>query len=369
MTRPASCIPCVRSQSIGSLYSKQTPCFALSDNPESKSGPADENLRWLVLLALLLVITPCLASAQAQQQTRIPVVGWLGQRPITDPGGAYEILRQELRSLGYVEGKNIAFEYRSSDNKLDRLPALAEELVRLKVDVIIAPAPNEAEAAKKATKTIPIVFASGNDPVAAKLVKSIARPGGNLTGYTGISSILAGKRLELLKETIPKLSRVAVLWHPKFANSEQAWRESELSAKQLGLQLHSLQVDSANKLEGAFKEAINARSAALVILAGPLFISNQKQIANLALKHRMPSIGSREDFVDSGGLMSYGPDRADPYRHAARYVDKILKGTKPADLPVQQPTTFELVINLQTAKTLGLTIPPIVLMRAQRVIK
>ena len=297
--------------------------------------------------------------------------GW-AQRPITDAGGAYDILRQELRKLGYVEGKNIAFEYRSSDNKLERLPALAAGTgpAQGRRDRRARARGSEIAAKERYQDDFRSFSPAGLDPVASKLVDSIARPGGNLTGYTGITSILAGKRLELLKETIPKLSRVAVLWNPKFASSEQSWRESEVSAKQLGLQLHSLQVDSASKLEGAFKEAINARSAALVILPGPLFISNQKQIAEFSVK--TPAAVnwlSRQTLVDSGGLMSYGPDRADPYRHAARYVDKILKGTKPADLPVQQPTTFELVINLQTAKTLGLTIPPIVLMRAQRVIK
>ena len=241
--------------------------------------------------------------------------------------------------------------------------------MRLKVDVLVAPAGNEAVAAKNATKTIPIVFASGGDPVAAKLVDGLARPGGNITGYTGISSVLAGKRLELLKEAISKLSSVAVLWNSKNLTSAQTWKESQQPARELGLQLHSIEVESADKFDGAFKEAIKARSAALVVSGSPLFNSFLKQIADLAIKNRLPAIGSREDFVDSGGLMSYGPDRADAYRHAARYVDKILKGAKPADLPVEQPTEFELVINFKTAKTLGLTIPPLVMMRAQRVIK
>ena len=319
-----------------------------------------------LLIAILLALC---SPAEAQPQSRIPKIGWLGIRPISDPGGGYEILRQELRALGYVEGKNIVFEYRSADNKPDRLPALADELVRLKVDVLVSPAGNEAVAAKNATKTIPIVFASGGDPVAAKLVDGLARPGGNITGYTGISSVLAGKRLELLKEAIPKLSRVAVLWNSKNLTSAQTWKESQQPARELGLQLHSIDVESADKFDGAFKEAIKARSAALVVSGSSLFNSFLKQIADLAIKNRLPTIGSREDFVDNGGLMSYGTDRADAYRHAARYVDKILKGAKPADLPVEQPTEFELVINFKTAKTLGLTIPPLVMMRAQRVIK
>ena len=201
----------------------------------------------LTLCAMLFAL--CL-PAGAQQQAKVAKIGWLGIRPISDPGGGYEILRQELRALGYVEGKNIVFEYRSADNKPDRLPALADELVRLKVDVLVAPAGNEAVAAKNATKTIPIVFASGGDPVAAKLVDGLARPGGNVTGYTGISSVLAGKRLELLKETIPKLSRVAVLWNSKNLTSAQTWKESQQPARELGLQLRSIEVDSADKFDG-----------------------------------------------------------------------------------------------------------------------
>ena len=336
-----------------------------SDNLKSRI----QNLKWGGIVAIAVAFAICGAVAQAQQQAKVSKIGWLGARPISDPGGGHEILRQELRALGYVEGKNIVFEYRSADNKPERLPALADELVRLKVDVLVAPAGNEAVAAKNATKTIPIVFASGGDPVAGKLVDSVARPGRSLTGYTGISSVLAGKRLQLLKEALPKLSRVAVLWNSKNLTSAQTWKESQQPARELGLQLHSVEVESADKFNGAFKEAIKARSAALVVSGSPLFNSFLKQIADLAIKNRLPAIGPREDFADSGGLMSYGPDRADAYRHAARYIDKILKGAKPADLPVEQPTEFELVINFKTAKTLGLTIPPLVMMRAQRVIK
>ena len=327
-------------------------------------------MRKKILVSLLPAVTMIFAHiAQAQQQAKVAKIGWLGTRPAADPGGGYEILRGELRALGYVEGKNIAFEYRSADNKIDRLPALADELVRLKVDVLIAPGGVDALAAKNATRTIPIVFAGGADPVAAGLVDSLARPGGNITGFTGISSILAGKRLELLKETIPKLSRVAVLWNPQDSTSGQPWKESQLPARELGLQLHSMEVSKPEKFEIAFREAIKVHSAALVATSGSFFGSYQKRIVDLAAKHRLPAIYNREDFVDSGGLMSYGPDRADPYRRAAIYVDKILKGAKPADLPVEQPTKFELVINFKTAKALGLTIPPIVLMRAERVVK
>jgi len=278
-------------------------------------------------------------------------------------------LLRELRKLGYVEGKNIAIEYRRADNRLDRLPTLADELIRLRVDVLVTPSTPSALAAKNATRTIPIVFSIGGDPVAAGVVDSLARPGGNITGFTTISEVLAGKRLELLKETVPNLSRVAVLWDPRNPGSTQEWKESQLPARELNLRLHSMEVSSADKYEDAFKEAAKAHNAALAVTLSPLIISNQKRIADLAAKNRLPSIYPRRDFVESGGLMSYGPDEIEPYRRAAVMVDKILKGAKPADIPVEQPTKFELMINLKTAKALGLTIPPVVMMRVQTVIK
>jgi putative ABC transport system substrate-binding protein len=226
-----------------------------------------------------------------------------------------------------------------------------------------------ALAAKKSTSTIPIVFIGVSDPVAAGLVDSLARPGGNVTGFTAMSSELAGKRLELLKETVPKLSRVAVLWDPRDPNAAGSWKESQLPARELGMQLFSMEVSSSDKYESAFKEAIKAGSAALAVAGSALAVSNRKQIADLAARNRLPAIYHRGDFVESGGLMSYGADQIEPYRRVAVYVDKILKGAKPTDLPVEQPTKFELVINLKTAKALGLTIPPIVLTRATRVVK
>jgi putative tryptophan/tyrosine transport system substrate-binding protein len=311
--------------------------------------------------------------AEAQQQGKIPKIGWLGARPASgprdSPSGGAEAIRRELRALGYVEGKNITFEYRFADNNLDRLPALADELVRLKVDVLVTPSTAEALAAKNATKKVPIVFLGGADPVAAGLVDSLARPGGNMTGFTGIAPALAGKRLELLKEAVPKLFRIAVLWDPKGIGSKQSWEESQLSAKELGLQLYSMEVSSADKFEGAFKEATKAGSAALAIISSPFINSHQKRIADHAAKNRLPAIYPRDDFVENGGLMSYGPDRVEPYKRVASMIDKVLKGRKPAELPVEQPTKFELVINLKTAKALGLTIPPVVMMRAEKVIK
>jgi putative tryptophan/tyrosine transport system substrate-binding protein len=208
-----------------------------------------------------------------------------------------------------------------------------------------------------------------SDPVVAGLVDSLARPGGNITGFTNIAPVLAGKRLELLKETVSKLSRVAVLWDPKAPGSTQQWKESQLPARELGLQLHSMEVSSADKYEDAFKEATKARSGALAVTQNPLAGSNRKRVTELAIKNRLPAIYPRKEFVESGGLMSYGPDPAEPQRRAVIYIDKILKGAKPADLPVEQPTKFELVINLRTAKALGLTIPPVVLMRAEKVVK
>jgi len=320
---------------------------------------------WLIALALASFR---LVDAQ-QQPGKVATIGWLGNRADTteDIAGPGTLLRRMLAELGYVEGKNIAFEFRSADNKPDRFPALVDELIRLKVDLILVSDPIAALAAKNATKTIPIVFLLGGDPVVAGLVDSLARPGGNVTGFTDIAGVLVGKRLELLKETIPKLSRVAVLWNPR--TSPQQWKESQLAARELGLQLHSMEVSSADKYEGAFKEAAKARSTALAVTQSPLNNSNPKQIVDLAAKNRLPAIYPRRDFVESGGLMSYGADRTEPYRRVALMIDKILRGTKPADLPVEQPTKFELLINLKTAKALGLTIPPVVMMRAEKVIK
>ena len=276
---------------------------------------------------------------------------------------------QGLRALGHIEGQNIVIEYRFTDAKFERLPDVADELVRLKVDVLVVNTTNAALAAKNATRTIPIFFIGVSDPLAAGLVDSFARPGGNITGLTNIAPALSGKRLELLKETVPKLTRVAVLWDPHNPGSVPQWNESQLAARELGLQLHSMEVSSANKYESAFKEATKAGSTALAVTLNPLANSNQKRVVDLAAKSRLPAIYARGQFVDNGGLMSYAPSFAADGRDAARFVDKILKGTQPADLPVEQPTKFELLINLKTAKALGLTIPPLVLMRAEKVIK
>ena len=317
----------------------------------------------LVVVVLLAVAV----IAETQQQAKVSKIGWLSARATSNSG--QEVIVRMLRDLGYVESKNIAFEYRYANNRLDRFPALADELVRLKVDVLLTPGTPGALAFKNATKTIPILFLDVTDPVAAGLVDSLARPGGNITGFSSIEAVLAGKRLELLKETVPKISRVAVLWNPHDPSSAQQWKESQVAARELGLQLHSMEVGSADQLESAFKKANQVRSSALFVISSALAFSNQNRIAGLAIKYRLPAIYTRRDFVDSGGLISYGSDQAERLRRAAAMVDKILKGTKPADIPVEQPTKFELVINLKAAKQIGVTIPPNVLARADKVIR
>jgi putative tryptophan/tyrosine transport system substrate-binding protein len=274
-----------------------------------------------------------------------------------------------LAALGYVEGKSITIEYRYAEDKLERLPALAEELVRLNADVIIAPTTVEVRAAKGATKLIPIVFYNVPDPVGSGLVTNLARPGGNVTGFSNINALLSGKRLEILKETIPKLTRVAILWDPKNPASAEQWKDSQEPARQLGLQLHSMEVSSADRYETAFRDAVKARSGAVLMTQSTLSAANRPRIVELAAKNRLPAISTRKEYVTLGGLMSYGADDTESYQRAAVMVDKILKGGKPADLPVEQPKKFEFIINLKAAKQIGLTIPPNVLARADKVIK
>jgi putative ABC transport system substrate-binding protein len=325
-----------------------------------------KNFSWLLTTSILTTVS----FADAQQPAKLPKIGWLALRPpsriVSAPSGM-DLFWRQFGTFGYLEGKNVAFEYRSADNKLDRLPALADELIRLKVDVIIAAAGNEAKAAKKATKTIPIVFFSGTDPVENGLVDSLARPGGNLTGFSTFQNLLTGKRLEILKETIPKLSRVAVLHNPQ--NSREQWNENQLAAKTLGLLLHSMEVTSADKFESAFKEAIKAHSAALAVATDAFLNSNMQRTVELAVKYRLPAIYGRADFVESGGLMSYGADYMEPYKRVAVMVDKVLKGTKTTEIPVEQPMRFEFIVNLKAAKLIGFTMPPEMLARANRIIR
>jgi putative tryptophan/tyrosine transport system substrate-binding protein len=325
-----------------------------------------KSLLCFVAIALLFAL---FSSAKAQQTGRIYRVGYLsGSFPGARDG--IHLVKRELQNFGYVEGKSIAFEYRFAEDKAERIPPLADELVRLKVDVIIAAGSSDTRAAKNATRTIPIVFLESiSDPVTLGLVAGLAHPGGNITGFTTMATALAGKRLEVLKEAIPKLSSVAVLWNSQAWDSAPQWQESKHVASKVGLQLHSMDVRSADKYEIAFAEAAKVGSGALAVTRHRLSVSYQKRIIELAARHRLPAIYFREDFVENGGLMSYGADEIEPFKRAAAMVDKILKGVKPADLPVEQPTKFELVVNLKTAKQIGLTIPPNVLARANRVIR
>jgi putative ABC transport system substrate-binding protein len=315
---------------------------------------------------MLLVLA--LLPARAQPQTKLPRIRFLGVRP-DDPTNSFNLIRRELRALGYAEGKNIAFEYRNAENKPERLPALVNDLIRSKVDVIVAAATNEARAAKNGTKTIPIVGLNLTDPVRFGLIESFAHPGGNLTGLIANPQELGGKRLELLKETVPKLARVAVLWDPKSPTSAQAPEALQPLASALGLGLHSMKVSSPDQFESAFNDAIKAGSGVLTVTLSAMINSNQRRIHELAAKHRLPAIYTRAEFANSGGLMSYGADREAGFTRAAAMVDKILKGAKPADIPVERPIKFEFVINLKAAMQIGLTIPPNVLARADRVIR
>jgi putative ABC transport system substrate-binding protein len=320
------------------------------------------------ILLIAMLLAPC-TSVEAQQTGKIYRIGWL-TGGIPSPSFSKNAVQRELSALGYVEGKNLVFENRYAEDNPKRSPALADELVRLKVDVIVAGGGNDTQAAKNSTRTIPIVFLeSVADPVALGLVASLARPGGNITGFTTVATVLAGKRLEVLKEALPKLSRVAVLWNSQAQDNAPQWKESQQVAPKLGLQVHSMQVSSPDRYEIAFKEAVKAGCGALAVTRYRLSVSYQKRIIELALKHRLPAIHFREDFVEQGGLMSYGADEVEPFKRVAAMIDKILKGTKPADIPVEQPTKFELAINLKTAKQIRLTIPPNVLARADRVIR
>jgi putative tryptophan/tyrosine transport system substrate-binding protein len=326
------------------------------------------NLKFAILLGAMLFAL-CF-SAEAQQAGKIPRIGYLGNRSSSVDSYSREAFQQGLRGLGYVEGENILIEYRYAEGKFERLPELAEELVRLKVDVIIVSGGTSTVLRiKKVTATVPIVFPLASDPVRDGLVASLARPGGNLTGLSSVSQDLAGKRLELLKETIPKLIRVAVLIDPNDASNVAIAKEIEADAKPVGVQLYSLEARGPAEIESAIRSAVRAKVGAVLVIPTGLLNNHRKRIADLAINNRLPTMFATGQFMDAGGLMSYGPDYADLHRRAATYVDKILKGTKSADLPVERPMKFELVINLKTAKQIGLKIPPNVLARADRVIR
>jgi putative ABC transport system substrate-binding protein len=322
-------------------------------------------------ILFVVVLLAVAVMAQAQQPKKIPLIGFLSARdPATESTRAAAI-RLALRDLGYIEGQNIAIEYRYAEGKLDRLPELAAEVVRLKVDIIVAGGDPGIRAAKNATKAIPIVtMGGGTDPIEAGFVESLARPGGNVTGITNLGRELGGKRLELLKEAVPKVARVAVLYDPSNTSSVREVKEDlPVAARALRLTIQPWEVRAADDFDRVFAALNKERPDGLYVSPGPVINVNQKRTVAFALKSRLPAMYSNRDAVDAGGLMYYGADLAESYRRVAYYVDKILKGAKPADLPVEQPTKFELVINLKTAKQIGLTIPPSVLARANRLIK
>jgi putative tryptophan/tyrosine transport system substrate-binding protein len=325
----------------------------------------------LIRFALCVTLFALSVSAEAQQAKKIPRIGYLGATSVSATSDRTEPFRQGLRELGYVEGKNIVIEWRSAEGKLDRLPALAAELVRLKVDIIVTSGPIPTRAAKEATVTIPIVMTQDSDPVANGFVASLARPGGNITGLSTLRPELSGKQLELLKEIVPKLSRVAVFGTSTHPGNAQTLKEVELAAKAFGVKLQYLDVLDPKDIETAFRAARKGRAdAVLFLVAGGVASSGHRtQIVDLAVKSRLPVIYGVPEYVEAGGLMNYGVSFTDLDRRAATYVDKIFKGAKPADLPVEQPKKFEFVINLKTAKQIGLTIPPNVLARADKVIK
>jgi putative ABC transport system substrate-binding protein len=318
------------------------------------------------LCALLYALCP---SGEAQQPAKVPRIGFLTVTSLPANAARYEAFRQGLRELGYVEGKTIVIEWRYAEEKLDRLPALAADLVRLKVDVIISGGSASTRSAKEATVTIPIVMTQDPDPVGNGFVASLARPGGNVTGFSSVRSELSGKRLELLKEIVPSLERVAVLGTSTNPPNAQSLRETELAAGAVGVQLQYLDILAPQDVQTAFRAAGKGRADGVLVLTSAVLNSQRKQIVDLAAKNRLPATFSAPEFVEAGGLMSYGASIADLYRRAATYADKILKGTKPGDLPVERPMKFELMINLKTAKQIGLTIPPNVLARADKVIK
>jgi putative ABC transport system substrate-binding protein len=309
------------------------------------------------------------ALARAQQPKKIPHLGYLAAVSASADAPRLEAFRRGLRDLGYVEGQSILIDYRHESQDLQRLSGLADELVRLDIDVLVAVTTNAAQAASKATKTVPIVFMGVTDPIATGLAESLARPGGNSTGITNVAAILTGKRLEILKETVTGITRVAVLWDPRAPGSVPQWEASQVPAEKLGLQLYSMEASSPDSYAEAFKAAVRARSGAVWVTLNPVANSNQPQIAELAIAHQLPTICARGDYAENGCLMAYGPGYGMEGKDGARYVDRILKGARPADLPIEQPTKFELLVNLQTAKRLGLTVPRAVLNRADRIIQ
>jgi putative ABC transport system substrate-binding protein len=315
---------------------------------------------------MLAMVAP---AVEAETPAKMALIGLLSPFSTSDSAAWHQAFRLGLHDLGWVEGKNLRIEYRYASGSDDRLPALIADLIRLKVDVIVTSVTLDAVAAKKATSTIPIVMAAVGDPVVTGIVPSIRRPGGNITGLSQRNPELMGKRLELLRQAVPMLSQVAVLWNPEDPINVSSWKEIQVAAREQRIQLHSLEVRTPSDFAKAFEDAGRARAGALVIMPSPVFVTNMRRLADLAAIRRLPSIFHLREFVNAGGLMAYGPDRADLFRRAAGYVDKILKGAKAGDLPIEQPNKFELVINFKTAKALGLKIPQSLLLQADQVIE
>jgi len=349
--------------------------LVLSEVEESKTwtelGRNIQNPKCVELWSIIIAIVMTGSVVHAQQPAKIPRIGYVsGSGDTKTPGPQVEGFRRGLRDLGYIEGKNILVEYRYIDRGLDRVPGLVAELVQLKVDVLVATFTAAIRAAKQTTKTIPIVMMSAGDPVADGFVDSLARPGGNITGVTRLTRELSGKRLELLKEAVPRISRIGVLWDGNAPGPAVAVKEYEAAARSLKLDFQSLEVRGPEPdVDGAFQAAIKGRANALIVVRNRVVDRNSKRIVDFTIKNRLPSLWEGSEFVETGGLMSYSSDDPENSRRIAAYVDKILKGAKPADLPVEQPTKFELVFNLKTAKQIGVMIPQSVLYRADKVIK
>jgi putative ABC transport system substrate-binding protein len=334
-----------------------------------RQDPVIDRRTFLAGTGAVLLAAPL--AAEAQQAAKIVRIGYLAL-DLTLSRHLQESFRQGLRDLGYIEGRNVVIEYRDADGKLKRLPALAAELVALKVDVIVAPSTVAALATKQATRTIPIVFIGAGDPVTDGLVASLARPGGNVTGWSFVASDLVGKRLELLTQAVPGVSPVAVLWQPGGSGErtdKDMLKATDAAARALGVRLQFVESRGPDDLETAFSDMARARAAALAVWGSSMLYNERRRLVDLAAKNRLPAVYGQREYVEAGGLMAYGASITDLFRRAATYVDKIVKGAKPNDLPVEQPTKFELVINLKTAKALGLTIPQSLLARADQVIQ
>jgi putative tryptophan/tyrosine transport system substrate-binding protein len=322
---------------------------------------------FITLLSGIVAAWPL--AARAQQPAKIPRIGFLGNSTATMEANLIGPLRDGLRELGYEEGRNVIIEFCWADGKYDQFPALVAELLAAKVDVIITAGTPATLAIKKATSTVPLVFIAVGDPVGTGVVPNLGRPGGNITGLSSIAPDLEGKRLELLREVVPKLSHVAFFLNPANAFHTASMRQARVAAQSLGIKLQPMEVNKSEQLDGAFASIVKEKPDALLILADRVFLHNRKRMMEFAIQQRLPSVNAYRELVEAGGLISYGPSYEDMHRRAAVYVDKILKGTKPADLPIEQPTKFTLLINLKTAKTLGLTVPPTLVARADELIE